>query len=238
MKLRQAQSLPRGSISHSPVPHESPWYRPVLEPLVFATNVALAAWILPTWWTARVIWRPPIDQLRQRATSAGRPVIYYTLHAYEVPASFAFPHVPGSLRPTAIGHDGTSSRMVQRAFMWYGADIWVYRRSSPVRAKQQITDFMRNSGANIAIAADAGGPYGRIKPGLAEMARATNSLLVPIVPSRSGMLLLTWPRRYYMPLPFCSLVLHHGDPLDGSTVSLGDCQRALDELEGRVRSEK
>jgi len=42
------------------------------------------------------------------------------------------------------------------------------------------------------------------------------------------------PRRYRVPLPFCQLTFHSGEPLDGRAASLGQCQDALDRLESEA----
>ncbi|NIM50673.1 MAG: hypothetical protein GTN62_10010 [Gemmatimonadales bacterium] len=222
-------------MSYAPVPFESPWYRPLLQPLVVGSNLAVAAWMYPCWRTARTLWRPPLDVLSARLADAARPVIYYTWHAYELLGACAFRDVPEPLMPVAIGHDGVRSRMLQQAFRWCGVSIWVYRRQSPIRPKQQIIDLLRSGRGRVALAADAGGPYRRVKPGLPEIAQAADALLVPFVIRGRGVLPLRRPVRYDVPLPFCSLVLYYGAPFDGRDATVAACQRALEDQEGRAR---
>jgi lysophospholipid acyltransferase (LPLAT)-like uncharacterized protein len=136
--------------------------------------------------------------------------------------------------PTGIGHDGLLSRMVQQTSAWFGFRIWVYRRKSPIKPKQQLIDMIRSRRCNIGLFADAGGPYGRVKPGLPEMARATDAWLVPLVVRGRPIVMLKRPWRYGFPLPFCRLVAHWGDPIDGRDATVDACQRALEELD-RVR---
>ncbi len=223
-----------GRISYAAVPFEAPWYRPLLEPLVFATNVALTAWIYPCWRTARVRWSPSLEALARRIEGGRRPIIYYSWHAYEPLMPLAFRDVPEQFVVTAIGHDGLLSCMVQRTAAWFGYDLWIYRRKSPIRPKEQIIELVRTRGCNIGLFPDAGGPYGRVKPGAAEIARATEALLVPLVVRGRRILTLKWPWQYRFPLPFCSLVVYNGTPLDGRDTSIDECQKALEELEERA----
>lgn len=224
-----------GRMSYAPVPFEAPWYRPLLQPLVFGSNLAVAAWMYPCWRTARTLWSPSLDVLAATLADAGRPVIYYTWHAYELLGACAFRDVPEALTPVGIGHDGVRSRMLQQAFRWCGVSIWVYRRRSPIRPKQQIIDLLCSGRSRIALAADAGGPYRRVKPGLPEIARAADALLVPFVVRGRGVLLLRRRVRYDVPLPFCSLVLYYGAPLDGRDATVAACQQALEDEESRAR---
>lgn len=224
----------RGRISYAPVPFEAPWYRPLLQPLVFATNVALTAWIYLCWRTARVRWSPSLEVLARRTEGGGRPIIYYSWHAYEPLMLLVFRDVPEQFVATVIGHDGLLSRMLQLTGAWFGYDLWIYRRKSPIRPTEQIIDMLRARRCNIGLFPDSGGPYGRVKPGLAKIARATDAVLVPRLVRGRRILMLKWPWRFGFPLPFCSLVVHHGAPLDGRAASTAECQQALEELEERA----
>lgn len=225
------QRSQRGRVSFAQVPFEAAWYQPLLQPIAFASNVALAAWMYPCWRTARVRWHPPTEVLAQRARDSRRPIIYYSWHAYEPLTLVAFRDVPDPLKPTAIGHDGTLSRMLQRTGAWFGYHLWIYRRKSPIRPKDQIIDLIQRRGCNIGLFPDAGGPYGRVKPGLAEIAAATNALVVPLVTRCRPVVMLRWPRRYRFPLLFSSLVVYNGAPLDGPRTSTDEFQKAMEELE-------
>ncbi len=221
----------RGRVSFSRVPHTTVWHHLMLQPLTIASNTALALWMYPSWRTARIRWNPPAEQLLRQVRESGRPIIYYSWHAYEPLTMLAFRDVPSDLKPTAIGHDGLLSRMLQRAGAWFGYHLWIYRRKSPVRPRDQIIDLVRTRHCNIGLFPDAGGPYGRIKPGIAEIAHATNALVVPMIARGRPILMLKWPWRYGFPLPFCSVVVFNGQPLDGRTTTLEECQTALEELE-------
>ncbi|MGB5894893.1 MAG: hypothetical protein WBG58_12015 [Ignavibacteriaceae bacterium] len=167
----------------------------------------------------------------QRVQSTGRPLIYYSWHAYSALGVYSFLNAPRELMPILIGHDGFKSQVVQRCMAWFGWHVWFYRRHSPVRRRMQIIELVRTTGCHIALMADAGGPYGHVKSGLVDVAEATNSLLVPFVLTGRRILKLERPRRYRVPLPFCSLSFHYSEPLDGRTTSLEQCQHALDTLE-------
>lgn len=226
---------PRTSgLSHAEVPHRRPWHKPIFEPVVLASNLVLWSWVWPAWKTATTAWDPPLAEL-ERLQHQGRPLIFFTWHAYEAVGVFAFRDLPPSIRPIAIGHDGTKSRMLQRGFHWLGVDIWVYRRRSPVTPKQQIINLLRAQAPHIALAADAGGPYGRVRPSLTELAQAGDAFLMPFVVTGERIVRLRWPRRYLLPLPYCRLQFHFAPPLDGRHASPDDCQAALDGLERHLR---
>ena len=86
--------------------------------------------------------------------------------------------------------------------------------------------------------ADAGGPYGRVKPGLAEIARATGAWVVPLVVRGRPVIEFTRPWHYVFPLPFCSVLASYGEPLDGREATVDRCQQALDAVENRARSSR
>jgi lysophospholipid acyltransferase (LPLAT)-like uncharacterized protein len=227
---------PRGRISFAAVPSDSTWYRRLSTPLVVLSNLLLAAWIYPCWRTVRVTWIPPLEGLARLGATTGRPLVFYSWHAYEPLTICAFRDVPPDMRPTGIGHDGLLSRMLQQATAWFGYRLWVYRRQSPVRPKQQIIEMVQARGCNIGLFADAGGPYGRVKPGLSEIARETDAWLVPLVVRARPVVMFRWPRRYAFPVPFGSLRAMHGDPLDGRAADPSRCQAALAAVERRAES--
>jgi lysophospholipid acyltransferase (LPLAT)-like uncharacterized protein len=94
--------------------------------------------------------------------------------------------------------------------------------------------MVRTRGCNIGLFADAGGPYGRVKPGLAEIAQATDAWLVPLIVNGRPIIMLKRPWRYAFPLPFCTLTAHRGEPIDGREATVDRCQEALDGVEARV----
>jgi len=224
----------RGRISFAAVPMERATYRRIFKPFVFLSNVAFAAWIYPCWRTVRITWTPSLDALARLTEETNRPLIFYSWHAYEPLTICAFRDVPPGLRPTGIGHDGVLSRMLQQATAWFGYRLWVYRRHSPIRPKHQIIEMVKARGCNIGLFADAGGPYGRVKPGLPEIARETNAWLVPLIVRGRPAIVLPWPRRFGFPVPFGSLRALRGEPLDGREATVEGCQAALDAVESET----
>lgn len=219
-----------GRVSFAMVPFEERWHSLLLRPLTFVTNGLLSAWIYPCWRTARVRWEPHFDRLLD-VGRGDRPLIFYSWHEYEPLLFLAFRDVPPELKASAIGHDGLLSRMLQRTGARLGYHIWIYRRKSPVRPRDQIIEFIRTRKRPIGLIPDAGGPYRRVKPGITEIARATNALVVPLVPAARGTLTAHWPKRFRFPLPFCSVTVHTGTPLDPANLTAEECQAALESVE-------
>jgi lysophospholipid acyltransferase (LPLAT)-like uncharacterized protein len=207
----------------------------VLDPLLFLTNCAFAACLLPYLSTAVVQWARPPNLLFERALAEGRPLIYYTWHAYTWLSVAAFKGFPGAVVPAILAHDGWRSRLNQRAYAWFGFPVWVYGRHSSTRPKEQIAHALVTRGGHLALAADSGGPYGRVKKGLLDIAQASGSLLVPLTFRGRRVVRLRHPVTHYIPLPFCSLVVHDGEPLDARRVDLAQCQEAMDGLERQHR---
>jgi len=191
--------------------------------------------MLPYLSTATVRWPRPPSPLLERAATEGRPLIYYTWHAYTWLSVTAFRGLPDWAVPAILAHDGWRSRANQRAYTWFGFPVWVYGQHSSTRPRKQIADALLNLGGNLALAADSGGPYGRVKDGLLDIAKASNALLVPLTFRGRRLVRLHRPVTHYVPLPFCSLVVHDGEPLEARQVSIADCQAALDRLEEEHR---
>ncbi len=216
-------------ILYSSAPYRDHWLAVLLRPLLIIPNLAAAALLYPSRRTARITWSPDIDSLFELLRNRTRPVIFYSWHAYELLFVSTFFGFPDDLTPCGIAHDGWVSRALQRAVAWFGVPVWVYRRNSPVPPRQQIIDFVLASSEHriLGLITDAGGPYGKAKGGLLEVARATNALLVPIAARSRPVLFFRRPRRYAWPLPFARLEAYYGEPIDGSTATLEQCERAM-----------
>ncbi len=161
------------------------------------------------------------------------PVIFLSWHAYILLIVCAFRDFPADLVPTGIGHDGFRSRAVQQTVTWFGCPVWVYRRTSPVRPKQQLTDFLAESRRIIGLFPDAGGPEGEMRPGIVEVARATNSLLVPMAVTARPVATIRAPQRLCLPLPFSSVSAYWDEPIAGDEATVNRCRTALERLEAR-----
>lgn len=222
-------------IRFSGAPHEAHRLSRLLEPVIYISNLAVAAWIYPAWSTARVRWKPDLAALIRLFEERTQPLICYGWHAHELLMFCAFRKVPRRLMPTAIGHDGFLSRALQHFSTWYGVPVWVYRRHSTVRPTTQLIDLLANSREAICLFPDAGGPDGLVKPGIVEVARATGARLVPMAVEAHPVVAISGRRRYLLPLPFARVVAHYGDPLDGGQCTVADCQRALELLEQQMQ---
>ncbi len=224
----------RRLVAYSPVPYRRSWARLLAAPLVLASNVAVGAAVYLPWRTARVRWAIPLDDVMRPVAGSGRSVIYYSWHAYEPFLVLAFRDIPLRSTPSAIGNDGIASRLVQHTVAWSGMPVWVYRRRSPVPPTEQVIQLLKRHPQQIALVPDAGGPYGRVKPGLAEIARAVDAWLIPIVVRGRGRLKIQRPWRYGFPTPFCTVTVYPGEPFEGGTATVDRCQRALEELDSGV----
>jgi len=220
-------------IRYSPAPYEAPWYETLLSPLVWAGNLAVAAVAYPGLHTARVRWHPQLEPLVSFLRGRTRPVIFYSWHAYELPILCAVYHLPPDVRPWGIGHDGIFSRVFQRATSWLGIPVWVYRRRSNVRPGQQIIELIETSPEPpiLGLIPDAGGPYGKLKPGILRIARATGADLVPVTVRAHPFLLQRQPARYVIPLPLGQVDVFVGTALDGSVVGPREAHDALQTLD-------
>jgi len=220
--------MTRGTINYSGVPHEDRWYDRAATPLVAACNLAVSAWIYPSFRTARTSWNPDLESLTRIASERSKPIIYYSWHVYELLSVCAFQEFPSDIRPMPIGHDGVLSRMLQHSTAWFGYSIWVYRRRSSVRVRDQLIDFLKSGSHGVGLFADSGGPDGIVRPGLPEVARESEAMLVPFALKARPMLMLQWPKKFGFPLPFSSIEVFWGQPFLGSTATVENCQKALD----------
>ena len=221
--------MTRRGLIHLAPPHRGAVDAFVLDPLLLLANCAFATCMLPYLSTVTVRWKRPPERLLEAAAS--RPLIYYTWHAYTWLSVAAFREFPGWAVPAILAHDGWRSRLNQRAYVWFGFPVWVYGRASPVRPRKQIADALLTQGGHLALAADSGGPYGRVKEGLLDIAQASGALLVPLMFRGRRVVRIRRPVTHYLPLPFCSLVVHSGEPLAAERASTAHCQEALDRLQ-------
>jgi len=223
--------VPRGSISYSDVPHRRSRLAPFEAPAVAAGNLLVAGALFAPWHTARVRWTRPLDEVTRDARTSGRPLVYYSWHAYEPFLLLAMRDVPESLMPYAVGHDGFRSRLLQRAAAAYGFRVWVYRRRSPVSPTQQIIGLLERGGTSASLVADAGGAPRVVRPGFCEVMRTVRAHLVPIVVRARPRLSVGRPWEYGVPLPFSRVEVHVGDPLDGRAATPESCREGLEALE-------
>jgi hypothetical protein len=192
-------------------------------------NAAVSAVLLPATRTATVTWSPDV-RAPVRARTSG-PVVYVTWHRYNLASTPALMRLPPADRPTLIMHDGLASRaLTHDAGAWFGFEIFVFRRKSRVPAREQIAAYVRASGRPVMVLPDAGGPYGRVKPGSLHVAAACGAWIQPLVPRVRRGLVLGRTLRHVVPLPGCTVDVLWGDALAPGT-SPADCQSALDALD-------
>lgn len=172
----------------------------------------------------------------QRMASSTGPVIFYAWHRYTWLSYVALRSLPKDLRPVTIAHDGTASRVTQRAVAWDGHDVLVFRRRGGVAPKEQISAFLRQTRRSILLFPDSGGPYGTLKPGMVAMARATDAWLVPFRVKAKGVWTLGAQLHHRVPMPFCTLEVETGPVTAGRSATVESCQRALDALERQTLS--
>jgi lysophospholipid acyltransferase (LPLAT)-like uncharacterized protein len=198
-----------------------------LEPLFFITNVAALMAHAPFVMTARVRFREPWEPL----VAISRPLIWICWHRYNFACTPAMRALPEPLRPTLVMHDGAASRaFTHRSSGWLGFRAFAFRKKSPVPPRVQLIDYVKKSGRPLLNLPDSGGPYGTMKPGILEVARAVDALLVPFAIAASASLSLGRSLRHLVPAPFATLELRRAAPLEARHATLEDCQRALDSL--------
>jgi lysophospholipid acyltransferase (LPLAT)-like uncharacterized protein len=198
-----------------------------LEPLFLATNLAALLVHAPFVATARVRFREPWEPL----TRISRPLIWICWHRYNFACTPAMRALPEALRPTLVMHDGAASRaFTHRSSGWLGFRAFAFRRRSPVPPRVQLIDYVKRTGRPLLNLPDSGGPYGTMKPGILEVARAVDGLLVPFAIAASASLSLGRALRHLVPAPFSTLELRRGDPIEARHATVDDCQRALDAL--------
>jgi lysophospholipid acyltransferase (LPLAT)-like uncharacterized protein len=59
-------------------------------------------------------------------------------------------------------------------------------------------------------------------------------MLIPFAISARPAVILTRPKKFSFPLPFSSIEVFWGQPIDGSKASVEHCQKALDVLAERA----
>lgn len=217
-----------GRVVHARVAHARVTPR-ALEPLFWLSNASLFALHAPAMWSARVAFATEIAPLVDAARV--RPLVWVTWHRFNFAATAALRALPGELRPTLVMHDGVASRaLTHEASAWLGFETFVFRRRSEVPARAQLVDYVRESRRSIVNLPDSGGPYGVMKPGILEVARACDALVVPFVVDAQPSLTVGRALRHVVPLPFARVTLRYAAPRAAADTSVDDCQRALDGL--------
>lgn len=207
----------QSDVAHVPDPSR------VLDPLLLTSNAtlyALARAVVPT---SRVVFREPFVE-------RGRPAIYVTWHRMNYVATPVFLALASEDRPTMIVHDGAASRAFSHhSLRWLGFDVFQFHRRAKVPPREQIARYVRDTGRSILNLPDSGGPYGKVKPGTLDVARACGACVVPFVAVGSRVLTVGERLEHVIPLPFGRIDVRRGPALDG-TATVDDLQQALDAL--------
>jgi lysophospholipid acyltransferase (LPLAT)-like uncharacterized protein len=222
-----ASTTTRGRLVRADVPH-APDPTRWLDPLLFGSNAAVFGATVAVHRTARITFREPF--VPPETEGDDRPLIYVTWHRMNYACTPVFLALPAERRPTLIMHDGLASRAFShRSAVWGGFECFAFRRRSKVPAREQIAAYVRSTRRPILNLPDSGGPYGVMKPGILEVAKACDARLVPFQVEASPALSLGKTLRHVLPLPFCHLEVRRGPALDPDS-SVETCQHALDAL--------
>lgn len=199
-----------------------------LEPLLWGSNVMLYGWHAVVTPRTEIRFREPL--VPEDARTDARPLIYITWHRLNFLSTPVLLSLPAEHRPTLLMHDGVASRAFSHhCTRWMGFEAFVFRLRSSVSPREQIASYVRSTGRPILNLPDSGGPYGVVKPGILEVAKACNARLVPFQVTASRALSVGSKLRHQVPLPGSRLDVRRGAPLD-SDATRDECQRALDAL--------
>jgi hypothetical protein len=217
-----------GRIVYADVPHEPPPFERATRPLCWLGNATVFGLIAAAARTSRITWAPSPEVPASARTSG--PIVYLTWHRFNFASTPALALLPDEARPSLVMHDGLASRaLTHDASRWFGFETFVFRRRSPVSPRTQIADYVRTAGRSIVVLPDSGGPYGRVKPGMMQVAAECGAWMQPFVVRARGAVVIGRATRHVVPLPRATLELCWGDPLPpGATVQ--QCQHAMDAL--------
>ena len=186
--------------------------------------MALTAFYMAFAPTVRVVFR---DEL---VPKTDKPIIYITWHRMNYAATPVFRAVPSRDRPTFIAHNGVASRAFShQAPVWLGFDVFAFRKGRERSPRDQIIEYIRTTRRPVLNLPDSGGPYGKMKPGILEVARACDAVVVPFIVVSEGAATVGKKMKHVLPMPFSRLEARRGALLDGHA-SAADCQRELDAL--------
>jgi len=206
--------------------------RALSEPLWLCSNAAVYLAITAV---NRFVTIEPGDEAQVFAAQARQgdaPILYIAWHRYNYVLAQLMQRWPAAARPTLIMHDGLASRaLTHESSRWSGFTTFVFARRSPKSPREQIAEYVRESGASILLLPDAGGPYRVAKPGIVELAKLTGAPVLPLSVRHRGARTLGHELRHVLSLPGTHLSLRAGPLIPSEEVTLPRCQRALSDLE-------
>ncbi len=222
---------PRVTYAGSPA---SSRFRHWLNPFYILTNVLFFLVYFPCLKSSRISWDPGYEDWFVAHAGSGQPLIFYTWHAYSWWFISAVMALPAKDRPTGISNDGVMSRMNSGSSTWFGVDMVEFKKVSAEAPREQIANFVNETGRSIMIFPDAGGPYRRIKPGLIAIARATQSRIVPVVLDVRPRIPFGFRMKHLLPVPFARLRVLLGEPVDPLNVTPASLASELENLEAQL----
>lgn len=221
-----------GRLIFPDIPHQRPAYSPWLDPLCKATNGLVYGLVRSTSRWTHFDWQPALASRLRDERCRSRPMLMMAWHRFNYVLAGAFLHLAEQERPTFLGHDGLASRaLTHESSVWGGFEVFAYRRRSAVPPRAQIIDYVRSSRRPLLILPDAGGPYGKAKPGIVEIARATDAWVLPLSARVDKAWVLGSTLNHLVPKPGAHTRIAVGELLDGATLRVEDCQAALENLE-------
>lgn len=213
----------RGSVFRPAPPRAeaSAWERA----LYLGTNASFFALMTPVRLTLRC--RTSDGGLALLEQARREPTVFCGWHRFAYLSMALAEGVPRELRPTLIAHDGHKSRINQLCTPWMGQDVFVFSWKHPRSPGEQIATFMQETGRSVLVFADAGGPYGQVKPGLTRLAAAVGAGVqtFAVRPLARTVRVVG----HHVPLPFASVELVLGARLPTPTEAA--LQQAMEELE-------
>ena len=193
-----------------------------------------------------VVWRRTcryrtVDDPRPALRSAGRPYILALLHAHQVGAVLGNdePRLSAMVSRSADGELLIPSLRLRGVEAVRGSSRSAARDKGGLDALAQLAERVFAGVPAVLTVDGPRGPRGRVHLGVAELARRTEAVVVPliIVPSRRWCLEGSWDR-LQLPLPFARVTRYFAEPLEPhvgrpSSDLCGRIQRALEGLEAR-----
>jgi hypothetical protein len=213
-------------------------FKSLSEPFWWLTNAAVFAGLTIA---NQVVTIEPGDEekvLAAQRSRIGTPILYVAWHRYNYVLSQVLRSLPEAARPTLIMHDGLASRaLTHESGVWSGFTIFVFARKSTRSPREQIADYIKQTGASILLLPDAGGPYRIAKPVIVELSRLTGAPVIPLGVRHRGACILGQKLQQVLPIPGSCLALRAGPLVPMEEVTLLRCQHELAELESMLEAE-
>ena len=182
-----------------------------------------------------------VEDPRPALRAAGRPYVLALLHAHQVGAILGNdePRLSAMVSRSADGDLLIPSLRSRGVEVLRGSSRSAVRDKGGLDALSQLAERVSGGIPSLLAVDGPRGPRGRVRLGVAELARRTGAAVVPliVVPSRRLCLTRSWDR-LQLPLPFARVTGYFGKPLEpdvgeNPSVLCGQIQTALEGLEGR-----